>query len=129
MKGRAYNPAFFISRFEFTRKDGPMMKKMTILSCQELARRKEEMAARLGPRLHPDGFAEFSQLVDNAFALQNIGEANSHRLAQRAVELLPQVERAVENTISIRDQIRAKMLKIADEVMDEYDEALRELAK
>ncbi|HTW66795.1 MAG TPA: hypothetical protein VME17_19380 [Bryobacteraceae bacterium] len=51
------------------------------------------------------------------------------KISVRAVELLPQVERAVENAISIRDQIRAKMLKIADEVMDEYDEALRELAK
>jgi hypothetical protein len=28
-----------------------------------------------------------------------------------------------------REEIKAKMLQIADEVMDEYDEALRELAK
>lgn len=59
-----------------------MMKKMTTVSCQELARRKEEMAADLGPRLHPDGFAEFSQLHES-------DEANSQRLAHKAAEMLP----------------------------------------
>jgi len=105
------------------------MKKMATASCQELMRKKEELANRLGPRLRADGFAEFSQLVDKACALQDTDEANSQRLSRRAAEMLPQVERSVENILSIRAQIKAKMLKIADEVMDEYDEALRELAK
>lgn len=106
-----------------------MMKKMATVSCQELARKKQEWATRLGPRLHPDGFTEFSQFVDNACELHNIDEANSHRLAQKAAEMLPQVERAVENALLIREQIKAKMLKFADEGMDRYDEALKELAK
>ena len=105
------------------------MKKMATVSCQELARKKEELATRLGPRLHPDGFAEFSQLVDKACTLHNTDEANSHRLAQKAAEMLPQVERSVENALSIRDQIRAKMLKYAREGMQEYHEALKELSK
>ncbi len=105
------------------------MKLMTTVSCQELARKKEEWATRLGPRLHPDGFAEFSQFVDKACALQNTDEANSHRLAHKAAEMLPQVERSVENALSIRDQIRAKMLEFAEEGMDRYEEALKELAK
>jgi predicted transglutaminase-like cysteine proteinase len=106
-----------------------MMKKMTTVSCQELARKKEELATRLGPRLHPDGFAEFSQLVDKACTLQDTDQANSLRLVQKAAEMLPQVERSVENALSIRDQIRAKMLEYAEEGMDRYTEALKELAK
>jgi hypothetical protein len=43
--------------------------------------------------------------------------------------MLPQVERSVENILSIREQINAKMLKFADECMDEYSEALKELSK
>jgi predicted transglutaminase-like cysteine proteinase len=128
VKGRAHNPAFFIAWLTFAQ-GRLMMKKMATASCQELARKKEELATRLGPRLHPDGFAEFSQLVEKACALQDTDAANSQRLSRRATEMLPQVERSVENILSIRDQINAKMLKIADEVMDEYDEALRELAK
>jgi predicted transglutaminase-like cysteine proteinase len=102
---------------------------MATVSCQELARKKEELATRLGPRLHPDGFAEFSQLVDKACALHKTDKAHSHRLAQKAAEMLPQVERSVENAISIRDQIRAKMLEYAREGMQEYHEALKELSK
>jgi hypothetical protein len=105
------------------------MKTMTTASCQELARKKEELATRLGPRLRGDGFAEFSQLVEKACALQDTDEANSQRLSKRAAEMLPQVERSVENILSMRAQIRAKMLKFAEEGMDRYDEALKELAK
>jgi hypothetical protein len=106
-----------------------MMEIVPTLSCEELARRKEDLAARLGPNLRPDGFTEFSQLVETACTLRDSDAANSRRLLQRAEEMLPQVERSVENILSTREQIKAKMLKIASEVMDEYDEALRELAK
>jgi hypothetical protein len=106
-----------------------MMKRMTTTTCQKLARKKEELSARLGPGLRADGFAEFSQLVERACALQDTDEANSQRLSRKAAELLPQVERSVENILSIRDQIKAKTLKFADEGMDRYDEALKELAK
>ena len=99
------------------------------MSCQELARKKEELATRLGPRLHPDGFAEFSQYVDKACTLQNTDEANSRRLVQEATEMLPRVERAVEDALSLRDQIRAKMLEHAREGMQEYHDALKELSK
>jgi predicted transglutaminase-like cysteine proteinase len=105
------------------------MKVMATASYQELAQKKEELAARLGPILRPDGFAEFSQLVEKACELRDTDRANAERLYRRAAEMLPQVERSVENALCIRDQIKAKMLKIANEVMDEYDEALRELAK
>ncbi len=67
--------------------------------------------------------------MEKACALQDTDEANSQKLSRKAAEMLPQVERSVENVLCIRDQIKAKMLKIADEVMDQYDEALRELAK
>jgi hypothetical protein len=106
-----------------------MMEIVPTLSCEELARRKEDLAARLGPNLRPDGFTEFSQLVEKACALRDSDAANSRSLLQRAEEMLPQVERSVGYILSLREQIKAKMLKIAGEVMDEYDEALRELAK
>jgi hypothetical protein len=105
------------------------MKLMATMSCQELTRKKEELAARLGPRLRADGFAEFSQLVDKACAIESTDDTNSMRLVRRAEEMLPQVERSVENILSIRDQIEAKMLQFADEGMDRYDQALKELAK
>jgi predicted transglutaminase-like cysteine proteinase len=106
-----------------------MIKRMSTLSCEELARKREEFATRLGPHLHPDGFAEFSQYVDRACALQKTDEAHSRRLAQKAAEMLPQLERSVEDALAIRDKIRAKMLEYAEEAMDRYDWALRELAK
>jgi hypothetical protein len=102
---------------------------MAMISYQELAQKKEELAARLGPRLHADGFAEFSQYIERACALRDSDEADSQRLLRKAEAMLPQVERSVEDILSTREQIKAKMLKIAGEVMDEYDEALRELAK
>ena len=105
------------------------MKKMTMATCDELARKRDELATRLGPRLRADGFAEFSQLVEKACALQSTDEADSQRLSRRAAEMLPQVERAVDNILSKRDQIRAKMLEYAEEGMDRYAEALKELAK
>jgi len=51
-----------------------------MISYQELAQKKEELAARLGPRLRPDGFAEFSQYIDKACALRGKDEADSQRL-------------------------------------------------
>ena len=87
------------------------------------------MASRLGPNLRADGFPEFSEYVDKARSLEASDPANSQRLLDKAQEMLPQLEQSVENILSVRDQIRAKMLKVANEVMDEYDEALRELAK
>ena len=87
------------------------------------------MATQLGPRLRADGFAEFSQLVEEACALRDSDAANSRRLLKRAEEMLPQVERSVQNILSLREQIRAKMLKFADEGMEKYSEALKELSK
>jgi len=57
--------------------------------------------------------------VEKACALQGADEANSQRLSRKAAEMFPQGERSVENDLCIRDQIKAKMLKVADEVMDE----------
>jgi hypothetical protein len=100
-----------------------------MISFQELAQKKEELAARLGPRLHADGFAEFSQYIERACALRDRDEADSQRLLRKAEAMLPQVERSVENILCIREQIKAKMLKYADEGMDQYSEALKELSK
>ena len=105
------------------------METVPTLSCEELARRKEDLAARLGPGLRADDFTEFSQLVEKACALRDSDAADSRKLLQRAEEMLPQVERSVENILSTREQIRAKMLKFADECMDQYSEALKELSK
>ena len=102
---------------------------MATVSYQELAQKKEELAARLGPRLRPDGFDEFSQYIEKACALRDSDEADSQRLLRKAEAMLPHVERSVENILSIREQINAKMLKFADECMDEYSEALKELSK
>jgi hypothetical protein len=43
--------------------------------------------------------------------------------------MLPQVEGSVERTLSLRDQINAKMMEHADEAMDQYHDALKELSK
>jgi hypothetical protein len=100
-----------------------------MLSCEELARKEGRAGTRLGPRLRADGCAEFSQLVEKAGALRDSDAANSQRLLRRAEEMLPQVERSVQNILSVREQITAKMLKFADEGMDQYSEALKELSK
>jgi predicted NAD-dependent protein-ADP-ribosyltransferase YbiA (DUF1768 family) len=102
---------------------------MGMASYQELARKKEELATRLGPRLRPDGFAEFSQLVEKACELSGTDYSNAQRLFQRAEEMLPQVEKSVERILSLRDQIKAKMMEHADEAMDQYRDALKELSK
>jgi hypothetical protein len=100
-----------------------------MISYQELAQKKEELAARLGPRLRPDGFAEFSQYIDKACALRGKDEADSQRLLRKAEAMLPQVETSVEQALALRDQIKTKMLGFADEGMDQYSEALKELSK
>lgn len=102
---------------------------MATLSCQELARKKDELATRLGPRIRPDGFTEFCQFVEKACALEAIDQAESQRLLARAEQMRPQVEKSVETALSLRDQIKAKMLEYAEEGMNQYNEALKELAK
>jgi hypothetical protein len=128
VKGRVYSPAFFIAPLTFGTKR-LMMEVVSTLSCEELARRKEELATRLGPGLRAAGFTEFSQLVEEACSLRDNDATNSRRLLRQAEEMLPQVERSVENVLSIREQIKAKMLKFADEGMDQYSEALKELSR
>ena len=105
------------------------MKVMAIVLYQELAQKRQELEARLGPRLRPDGFAEFSQLVEKACEQRAIDSSNAERLIKRAQEMLPQVEKSVEGILSLRDQIKAKMMAHAHEGMDQYSEALRELSK
>jgi hypothetical protein len=101
----------------------------SVVTLQDLARKKEELASRLGPNLRADGFIEFSQLVEKACALQDTDDAGAQRLSKKAAEILPQVERSVENAFLMRAQIRAKMLEYAREGMQEYHEALKELSK
>jgi predicted transglutaminase-like cysteine proteinase len=102
---------------------------MAIASYQELARKKEELAARLGPTLRPDGFAEFSQLVEKACELRDTDRSNAERLYRRAEEMLPQVEKSVESALSLRDQIKTILMAHADEAMVQYHDALKELSK
>lgn len=49
--------------------------------------------------------------------------------ANGAPQSQPNSEAPAQGRTLSKEEIKAKMLQIADEVMDEYDEALRELAK
>jgi hypothetical protein len=100
-----------------------------LMSIQELIARKNELAARLGPRLRPDGFSEFSQLIESADEVRCTEPDKAERLRRCAEKMHPRVERAVEVALSLREQIRQKLLEFGGEAMDRYDEALRELAK
>jgi len=100
-----------------------------MISLQELTSKKDELAGRLGPNLRAVEFPEFAQLVGRANEVSSSDPEKAEALRRRAEEMLPQVVRSVDNVLSIRDQIKAKMLRFGDEGMDQYNEALRELSK
>jgi len=96
---------------------------------QELTAKRDLLAERLGPILRPDGFTEFSQLIGRANEVSSTDPEKAEELRRRAEEMEGQVERATKAALALRDQIRAKLLEFADEGMDRYDNALKELSK
>jgi hypothetical protein len=100
-----------------------------MISLQELTLKRDELSARLGPTLRAAEFPEFAQLVGSANEICSTDPVRAEKLRRRAEEMLPHVERSVENILSIRDQIKAKMLQFSEEGMDRYNEALKELSK
>jgi prolyl oligopeptidase PreP (S9A serine peptidase family) len=95
---------------------------------EELIRKKVELATRAG-RLRPDGLTEFVQFAEKAYLLRNTDVAEAEKLLKKATEMLPQVEKALEQAILIRDRIKATMIDHADKAVETYRDALKDLAK
>jgi hypothetical protein len=93
-----------------------------------LRQKKAELETRAG-RLRPEGLTEFVQLAEKAFSVREASPAEAEKLRTRACDMLPRVEKALEQAVAIRDRIKAKMMGHAAEAMERYSDVLRELAK
>jgi hypothetical protein len=99
-----------------------------MISLQELTAKRERLATLLGP-LRPDGFAEFSQLIENANKVCSTDPDEAEKLRRRAEKIEAQVESSAKTALALREQVRSKLLQFAEEGMDRYDKALEELSK
>ena len=99
-----------------------------MISLQELTTKRERLATLLGG-LRPDGFAEFSQLIESANEVCSTDPDKAEGLRRRAEKMEAQVESSAKTALALRDQIRAKMLQFAEEGMDRYDKTFKELSR
>ena len=100
-----------------------------MISLQELTAKRDRLATLLGPILRPDRFTEFSQLIERANEVCTTDPDKAEKLRLRAEEMEAQVEHFANVALAQRDQIKAKLLQFAEEGMDRYDQALKELSK
>lgn len=67
-----------------------------MISLQELTAKRDRLDSLLGPFLRPDGFAEFSQLIENANKACSTDPDRAEKLRSRAEQMEAQVERSAQ---------------------------------